>query len=119
MAFYGILTAANPKNDLDFLKTEFQNLHKYFDPQADVVRTIINLNATEEAVSGTFLGNLDIRLFHFSGHAGDASILMDDGRLSNLNIITNMIRDAKSLKLVFLNGCATEELIHKFLDKGA
>ncbi|HUP14005.1 MAG TPA: CHAT domain-containing protein, partial [Niastella sp.] len=81
--------------------------------------TIINYNATEQAVFETFLSKADIRLFHFSGHAGSGKILMDDGELSHGNIIAAMIRYAKHLKLVFLNGCATHDLVDKFLEYGA
>jgi hypothetical protein len=119
MPYFGILTAANPEEDLHFVKQEFQKLHEYFDPIADTVNTIINYNATEQAVFETFLSNADIRLFHFSGHAGSGRILMDDGELSHGNILAAMIRYAKHLKLVFLNGCATHDLVDKFLEYGA
>ncbi len=119
MPYYGILTAANPKEDLKFLNLEFQKLNEYFNPLANIVNTTINLNAIEPAVFETFLSKADIRIFHFSGHAGGCQILMDDGRLSHGNILAAMIRYAKHLKLVFLNGCATYDLVDKFLEYGA
>jgi hypothetical protein len=119
MPYYGILTAANPEGDLQNVKEEFQKLQGYFGPLAGTIGTIINYNATEQAVFETFLSRSDIRIFHFSGHAGSGKILMDDGELSHGNILAAMIRYAKHLKLVFLNGCATHDLVDKFLEYGA
>ncbi len=119
MPYYGILTAANPKGDLEFVNQEFQKLHEYFDPIHDIVDTIINGNATEAAIFETFLSRSDIRIFHFSGHAGSGNILMDNKVHADGNILAAMTRYAKHLKLVFLNGCATYDLVDKFLYYGA
>lgn len=57
----------------------------------------------------------DILIFHFAGHAGGASIELNDGFseevfLTDMQVFSQIIaQDAQALRLVFLNGCSTED----------
>jgi hypothetical protein len=57
----------------------------------------------------------DILIFHFAGHAGGASIELNDDFsegmiLTDMKVFSEIIAlDARSLRLVFLNGCSTED----------
>jgi len=56
-----------------------------------------------------------ILIFHFAGHAGGASIELNDGFseevfLTDMQVFSQIIaQDAHALRLVFLNGCSTED----------
>lgn len=64
----------------------------------------------------------ELRLFHFSGHAGpDALQLNRDGQTPQISFVgglAGLAGMAKGLKLVFLNGCSTEEQAKVFLEQG-
>jgi CHAT domain len=57
----------------------------------------------------------DILIFHFAGHAGGASIELNDEfsekvSLTNMQFFSQIIaQDARAMRLVFLNGCSTED----------
>jgi hypothetical protein len=119
MSYHGIITSSNPKKDLEFLEKEIENIGASFFGMVDVISTTVNSNVNEAAIFNAFLSKADIRLFHYSGHAGDGKLLMSDGQLSRGNIMAAMIRYTKHLDLVFLNGCATYDLVDEFLEHGA
>lgn len=57
----------------------------------------------------------DILIFHFAGHAGGASIELNDEfspemNFTDMKVFSQVIaKDASGLRLVFLNGCSTKE----------
>ena len=57
----------------------------------------------------------DILIFHFAGHAGGASVELNDGFsekvfLTDMKVFSQILAaDARALRLVFLNGCSTED----------
>ena len=57
----------------------------------------------------------DILIFHFAGHAGNASIELNDGFseemfFTDMKVFSEIIAaDATALRLVFLNGCSTKD----------
>lgn len=120
MPYTAIFCAANPDDDLGYLRQEFQDIASHFGNIAatGIVHPVINSNAKDTAVANAFLSTADIRIFHFSGHA-DQGLLWDDGKLDQLNILPTIIGNAAHLKLVFLNGCGTHDLVAKFLNNGA
>lgn len=121
MPYTAFLTSSNPHHDLRYIKEEFISLNTAFSSGriADVVKPIINADITDKAVLYANLGSTDIRLFHFSGHAGDGRILMANGLSAGAAHIVNLMQNAQNLRLVFLNGCATYTLVDKFLENGA
>lgn len=64
----------------------------------------------------------ELRLFHFSGHAGpDALQLNRDGQTAQISFVgglAGLAGMAKGLRLVFLNGCSTEDQAKVFLEQG-
>jgi len=121
MPYKVFLTSSDPKDELDSIRKEFQSLSKSFSNKnvKGVVGAEIVREVTDEAIFTAYLGETDIRLFHFSGHAGEGKLLMDDGKLAHAGVLAAMMREAKFLRLVFLNGCATYDLVNKFLEAGA
>ena len=65
----------------------------------------------------------DLRLFHYSGHAGATGLVLNRGdQASRIVFGTGIARQAgwaKDLRLVFLNGCSTKDQAQVFLDQGA
>jgi len=65
----------------------------------------------------------DLRLFHYSGHAGPNGLSLNRGdQASRITFGNGIARQAgwvKDLRLVFLNGCSTREQAQVFLDQGA
>lgn len=61
-----------------------------------------------------------LALFHYSGHAGDKSILLDDTEANATGIAYQLKESAKKgmLKLVILNGCSTAGQVKKLLEFG-
>lgn len=57
----------------------------------------------------------EVLIFHFAGHAGGAAIELNDGFSENMNLTDMQVfseiigQDARALRLVFLNGCSTED----------
>ncbi len=57
----------------------------------------------------------DILIFHFAGHAGGASIELNDEfsekvSMTNMQFFSQIIaQDTRAMRLVFLNGCSTED----------
>ena len=124
MPYTAIITGANPGEghpDLKYVKEEIQNISASFSglEAAGIVRVVTNINGTERSVFNAYLQRPDIRIFHFSGHVGAGGFVWDDGNFTNGIILASMMRSAKQLKLVFLNGCATQESVDKFLENGA
>ncbi len=65
----------------------------------------------------------DLRLFHYSGHAGATGLVLNRGdQASRIVFGAGIARQAgwaKDLRLVFLNGCSTREQAQVFLEQGA
>ena len=51
-------------------------------------------------------------IFHFSGHHGNGSIKLTDQKFNDLGLI-DILNSSPQLKLVFLNGCITQEIAEK------
>jgi hypothetical protein len=58
-----------------------------------------------------------LAVFHYAGHAGKAEIHLTDGS-KKAEGIAHMMRSFQSLRLVFLNGCATREQVKALWENG-
>jgi hypothetical protein len=59
----------------------------------------------------------DLVLFHYAGHASGTHLQFTDG-LANTAGLAGFFKDYKKLKLVFLNGCSTQDQVLGFLEGG-
>ena len=90
------------------------NLRNDFDVHRDEYATADSLTKYLELYKN------DMVLFHFSGHAGQTAISLDDVTV-NAKGITYQLQDsvkAGVLKLVVLNGCSTVGQVKRLLDIG-
>ncbi len=64
----------------------------------------------------------EVRIFHFGGHAFGEHLQLNDTfdvmRLSFVEALAERVCKYKGLKLVFLNGCSTDDQAQAFLDHG-
>ena len=65
----------------------------------------------------------DIRIFHFAGHAGPSELQLNQDEFRaritfSQGLAAYIGQQASQLKLVFLNGCSTEEQAAIFLEEG-
>lgn len=64
----------------------------------------------------------DVRIFHFGGHAFGEHLQLNDElnvmRLSFVEALAERVCKYGGLKLVFLNGCSTEDQAQAFIDHG-
>ncbi len=58
-----------------------------------------------------------ITILHYSGHAGSEMFDLDD-EAYGIDQLCNLISGLPNLKLVFLNGCSTGEMVDLLLEKG-
>lgn len=97
---YGILLEDSKENGYDIIRESF---------------------ATPEVINQRFAewGN-EIAVFHFSGHAGNHALLIDDRAINATGLAYHLERSAKNgiLKLVVLNGCSTVGQVKLLLELG-
>ena len=112
----------DPVQALPALVEELNALQSIF--SSALVEPIPVWLATQAKIEEYFLRyRAEIRLFHFSGHAGE-NVLQLNGLETGPRIVfaeglAGFMGVAPALRLVFLNGCSTEEQAKFFLRHGA
>lgn len=84
---------------------------------------VISWQVTQREIEQTFdIERERLRIFHFSGHAGQNALQMNNAAgqvtFSFAEGLAGLAGMAPGLRLVFLNGCSTREQAQAFLDKG-
>lgn len=87
------------------------------------VSPIVSWQVTQNEIEQQFdINREQLRIFHFSGHAGRNALQMNDvagkAKVSFVEGLAGLAGMSKGLRLVFLNGCSTQEQAKAFLDKG-
>jgi CHAT domain len=62
-----------------------------------------------------------MRLLHFAGHAGSTGLELNTGQATKISFadgLAGLAGHAAGLRLIFLNGCSTEEQAKAFIDAG-
>lgn len=115
---------ANPNQDLQYLNEEQKEIQKLLMPlesQGQIAKHY-NINNTSLSDYFDFIKAWEHRLsiFHFGGHAGSLEIRLQDGKVFFEHLAQELLnRNADSLQLVFLNGCATQAHVQNLFDLGA
>ena len=107
-------------NHLKYLREESQNISKSFEWLRDEVIIQKCNNVRLDDIFSTFIKYRDqISIFHFAGHAGHKSLHLEDVVARGESLMDLIgIQSKSNLKLVFLNGCATKDLVQKLHDIG-
>lgn len=114
-----LLAFANDDSQhLPLLKKESQTIHTIFkelDSNHNRVEIKQLPNADTASVSKALLEHKDqLVIFHYGGHADPQSLRLQDGA-GYIEGLSAMLGDQKKLKLVFLNGCATQDQVEFLL----
>lgn len=112
-----ILAFANDTSDsLAFLDRENQMVYNYLNRMDNtIVNAVQKKGVTIDELFTEFANKKkDIVIFHFSGHAGKLDLMFNDGRIVSGEGIAQLMKHAPQIELVFLNGCATKDLIDSF-----
>lgn len=116
-----ILAFANDTGDsLKQLQRENETVYGYLNKMdKKIVNAVqkfpVNLNNLFDEFA---VKKADIRVFHFSGHAGQMDLLFQDGKRVAAEGIAALMAYASNVELVFLNGCGTGILIDAFHKAG-
>ena len=113
--------AYNPATALPEVVQELKVIDQLFADTEGEVKVIWQATQADLETHFDLLRN-DLRLFHFSGHAGPHAIQLNrdyhTAALSFAEGLSRLIGMAPGLRLVFLNGCSTEGQVQTFLDQG-
>ena len=105
----------SPANPLEALKKELNQIQTIFENQVlrDLFEIKVRMESSLDEIIQTFRNFRDrIVIFHYAGHADDYSLLLKVGKEEksvDSRGLTPFFEGASKLKLVFLNGCATEK----------
>lgn len=84
----------------------------------------VDSKITPEKLEGLWLKYRDeVMVFHFGGHAGPSVLQLNQDEFTAKVVFAKGISDfiekfCRNIKLVFLNGCSTEDQASYFLDRG-
>lgn len=116
-----LLTFANQQDAyLEHLKEESDTLNYILSTLHD--KGAIEIYKEDRATTENVIGMLDrfnerIALFHYGGHADGSSLRLEGGD-GNATGLAEMLGRLPNLKLVFLNGCATQPQVEELLAQG-
>ncbi len=115
------LAFANDPNDrLAQLGEEDECIHSHLLPWSNAQRIQLHRNSFAKLdIMAKELASFHPRvaLLHYAGHAGGQSLLLEDGT-ADAQGIAGLLGRQDALKLVFLNGCATEAQAVRLLRSG-
>jgi len=113
--------AYNPDNALPEVVQELKTIDRLLSDTEAEVKVIWQVTQADLEREFDRRRN-DLRLFHFSGHAGPHAIQINRDyhtpALSFADGLARLIGIAPGLRLVFLNGCSTEGQVQVFLNQG-
>ncbi|MCO6493705.1 MAG: SUMF1/EgtB/PvdO family nonheme iron enzyme [Phaeodactylibacter sp.] len=116
-----LLAFANDASQyLENLKEESDDIYKIFQDLEEEGRILILRleNAGLDDIRRAIRDNKNhLTIFHYGGHADSQSLRLEDGQGYGKGL-ARMLGELKDLKLVFLNGCATEDQVQGLLDEG-
>lgn len=109
---------------LEFLQDEYELIAESWQRYQET-GSERNLNVHFPARGSADAGRIDddirafkhrIIVFHFSGHAGSDQLIFSD-RSARAKGLAGLLGEAPNLKIVFLNGCATQDQVKLLFDK--
>jgi hypothetical protein len=116
-----LLTFVNqPSNPLPTLQEEDDTLARLLSPGAKEQHYLLHRDSIvtlEKLAPYLSLYQDSLTLFLFSGHAGRDRLILADSAASHQGI-AQLLGQCPNLKLVFLNGCATQDQVNELLMQG-
>lgn len=113
---YQILLAAAHKHQspLPSLVAELRDIERALLPLQQQRRIqLLSIRAADlEDIFNTFILNKNVQIFHYAGHADEENLYLEEaGKIKGIAELFGLQREPSSwnkLRLVFLNGCATQ-----------
>lgn len=114
-----ILTVNDPQNSLKKLSEEGKEIQRILNaaPARTFDTALIPDASIQDLISEFKVPDREIEVLHFAGHANSQGLQFTDDR-ADASILAGKIRLHRSLKLVFLNGCATRKQVQYFHEAG-
>lgn len=112
--------ANDKENSLRHLSKEAKELKKILQPaeKQGLIKVELLENAGIEDIYNAFNNaHGRVALFHYGGHSDSEFLSLEDGR-SDARNLSALIGQEKSLRLVFLNGCANQGQVDKLFRNG-
>ncbi|MEO0368655.1 MAG: CHAT domain-containing protein, partial [Pseudomonadota bacterium] len=108
------LAFANALDDhLATLKEESRAIYKILQPMEKAQKLRVHREESsqvDELYEDLLSYDQDIVVFHYGGHADGSMLQLEEGR-GSAGGLAKLLGQQKSLKLVFLNGCATKDQV--------
>jgi hypothetical protein len=114
MARIALLAYANDMNDepLRYVEQEIKEINTYFGNIKKHLSPDILISATKEDMFRYFADHgPDIEIMHFSGHGNSLALFFAKDGVFRKEGLAELLAFAPNLKLVFLNACASKEII--------
>jgi len=115
------LSFANDKDDyLNSLQKEEDNIYRALQQAHDsgYIEIYNRGRATIDDIFAQFTRYRDrVVIFHYGGHASGSSLRLEDHD-ANSSGLAQLLGQQQNLKLVFLNGCSTQNQVQSLLEKG-
>ena len=112
--------ANNAESPLPQLEREGENIYRSLNEGSGKGHYILHREsfATTEKITHYLIDYKDrVVLFHYGGHAEGDGLELNDQK-AGADGIAQLIAGQKQLKLVFLNGCSTQDQVQKLLELG-
>lgn len=115
-----LLVTANDKADrLDKLTAEVKEIQRTLNSAygRDYETVLVPETSIEDLIEEFKVPDREIEVLHYAGHADSHSIRLADGS-AEAEALAAKIRTRKTVKFVFLNGCATKGQVKYFHEAG-
>ena len=116
----GVLLTNSFDEDIPMVEAEIKNLIEAFDSiQKSHSISILNREDIRTSEFSKLMSDYENRIviFHFAGHANNKSLAFSNQDAQILGL-AELLKHQKKLFLVFLNGCATYEMVSFLLEAG-
>ncbi|QHS63679.1 CHAT domain-containing protein [Chitinophaga agri] len=114
MARIALLAYANDikEEPLQFVEREIKELNTYFGNIKQYLDTNILISATKDDIFRYFADHgPDIEIMHFSGHGNSLALIFEKEGAFRKEGLAELLTLAPNLKLVFLNACASKDIV--------
>lgn len=114
-----LLTANDPSDRLNQLAAEGKEIQRTLNSANGKAYDVVLLPecSTEDFIKELMVPNREIEIVHFAGHAGSGSLRLSDTD-AQAPALAEKLRSQGTIKLVFLNGCATRGQVEFFHGAG-
>lgn len=114
-----LLTANDPDQHLPLLTQEGKDLQRLLNaaPRKNYEVVLSPESDAEDLIKELNMPGRQVEVLHYAGHADGAQLRLRDGDAS-AEALANKLRTVGTVKLVFLNGCATRGQLRFFHEAG-